>query len=162
MLTEKDLNHLRRCVSLAEEALLAGDGPFGSILVDSTGAVLYEDRNRTVTGADVTLHPELSIVRWAQSHLSLTERAASTVYTSGEHCPMCSTAHAFAGLGRIVYASSSVQRAKWFPGQTKIRLLPITDVVPGAIVDGPAPELEEEVKELYLREQKRSKSKSAS
>jgi hypothetical protein len=27
------------------------------------------------------------------------ERAASTVDTSGEHCPMCAAAHAWVGLG---------------------------------------------------------------
>ena len=30
---EVDLTHLRRCVLLAREALEAGDGPFGSVLV---------------------------------------------------------------------------------------------------------------------------------
>ena len=37
--------------------------------------------------------------------------AACTVYTSGEHCPMCSAAHAWVGLGRIVYAVSAPSSA---------------------------------------------------
>lgn len=32
--------------------------------------------------------------------LTAADRAAATVFTSGEHCPMCSAAHAWAGLGR--------------------------------------------------------------
>jgi hypothetical protein len=32
----------------------AGNSPFGSVLVDSTGKVLKEDQNRTITEADVT------------------------------------------------------------------------------------------------------------
>ncbi len=49
MLTEDVLavnEHLLRCVELAEEALAAGDAPFGSVLVDAQGKRLREDRNR--------------------------------------------------------------------------------------------------------------------
>src|SRR5690606_17246572 len=101
-----DLAHLRRCVELAREGLDAGDEPFGSLLVDASGVVRFEDRNR-VAGGDHTRHPEFEIARWAAANLSVEERRASTVYTSGEHCPMCSAAHAWVGLGRIVYATSS-------------------------------------------------------
>ena len=34
-ISEADLVHLRRAVELAREALDAGDGPFGSVLVDA-------------------------------------------------------------------------------------------------------------------------------
>jgi len=88
-LTPRDLIHLRRCVDLAREALADGDEPFGSVLVDPGGAVLHEDRNRTA-GGDQTRHPELELARWAAAHVAPEERPACTVYTSGEHCPMCS------------------------------------------------------------------------
>src|SRR3712207_7802897 len=65
---------------------------------------------------DTTQHPEFAIARWAATHLTPDERAAATVYTSGEHCPMCAAAHAWVGLGRIVYASSSAQLASWAAG----------------------------------------------
>ena len=39
------------------------------------------------------------------AHLPLAERATTTVYTTGEHCAMCAAAHAWAGLGRVVYAA---------------------------------------------------------
>ena len=39
---EQDLVHLTRCVALAEEALDAGHAPFGSVLVDPSGTVLFE------------------------------------------------------------------------------------------------------------------------
>jgi tRNA(Arg) A34 adenosine deaminase TadA len=106
--TEDDVRHLRRCVELAHEALEEGDEPFGSLLVDDAGQVLFEDRNR-VKGGDATQHPELAIARWATRHLAPHGRASATVYTSGEHCPMCAAAHAWVGLGRIVYAVSSSQ-----------------------------------------------------
>src|SRR5215211_3454694 len=103
-----ELKHVRRCVELATEALEAGDAPFGSVLVSGDGKVLAEDRNRA-SGGDATRHPEFELARWAATHMTPQERAKATVFTSGEHCPMCSAAHAWVGLSRIVYAVSSRQ-----------------------------------------------------
>ena len=111
--TEADLPHLRRCVELATEAVEAGDFPFGSVLVAANGTVLAEDRNREVTAGDATQHPEFALARWAATNLSPPDRAAATVYTSGEHCPMCAAAHGWVGLGRVVYVTSSEQTATW-------------------------------------------------
>jgi len=147
-----DLGHLRRAVSLARLALERGDEPFGSVLVSGGGDVLFEDHNHVVA-VDPTQHPEFAIARWAGANLSPDERAVATVYTSGEHCPMCSAAHAWAGLGRIVYAASSAQlgawRSAWGSPPSPVAPLSIRDVVPGAVVDGPAPELEAEVRSLH-------------
>src|SRR5690625_851973 len=112
MITDDDFTHLARCVELAAEALEDGNSPFGSLLVAGDGRVLFEDRNR-ISGGDATRHPEFAIARWAAENLTPQERAAATVYTSGEHCPMCAAAHGMVGLGRIVYASSSAQRSEW-------------------------------------------------
>jgi tRNA(Arg) A34 adenosine deaminase TadA len=149
-----DLVHLRRCVELAAEALEAGDEPFGSILVDGGGRVLVEDRNRVKEG-DQTRHPEFEIARWAANQLEPEQRAAATVYTSGEHCPMCSAAHAWVGLGRIVYAVSSDQLVNWLKGWDlapgPVAALPIGAVAPGVPVDGPVAELADNVMELHRR-----------
>ncbi len=151
--TDEDLDHLRRCVELAREALNDGDEPFGSVLVDPAGAVLHEDRNRTAAG-DQTRHPEFELARWAAENVPAETRSACTVYTSGEHCPMCSAAHAWVGLGRIVYAGSSEQLTAWRRGwgmpAPPVAPLPITTVAPGLPVAGPAPELEDELRELHL------------
>lgn len=151
---ETDLEHLRRCVALAGAALEAGDEPFGSVLVSVTGDRLFEDHNR-VSGGDRTRHPELAIARWAAERLSPPERAAATVYTSGEHCPMCAAAHAWVGLGRIVYAVSSARLSEWQSAwgapAGPVAPLPIRTVAPQVPVDGPAPELEQEMRELHER-----------
>ena len=153
-LSDVDLVHLTRAVALAREALLDGDEPYGTVLVDADGRVRFEDRNRT-QGGDETRHPEFEVARWSANHLTPQERAASTVYTSGEHCAMCSAAHAWVGLGRIAYAVSSAQivawRTGWGVGPSPVAALPITVVAPGIPVDGPAPTLEAEVKDLLRR-----------
>ena len=151
----QDVPHLRRCVELAAEAVAAGDYPFGSVLVAGDGRVLAEDRNRENTMGDATRHPEFELARWAAANLTAGQRAAATVFTSGEHCPMCSAAHAWVGLGRIVYVSSSEQLVGW---RTELGLptspvipLAINQVAPGLVVQGPVPGLDEEVHDLHRR-----------
>lgn len=152
MITDVDMKHLRRCVELAREALEKGDEPFGSVLVSGAGEVLFEDHNH-VAGGDHTRHPEFAIARWAAEHMTPEERSRATVYTSGEHCPMCAAAHGWVGLGRIVYASSSRQLAEWLAEwgvpPTRVRNLPIQQVIRDVVVDGPVPELAEQVRELH-------------
>lgn len=153
MISELDRIHLKRCVELAAEALAAGDEPFGSVLVSSSGEVLFEDHNH-VGGGDHTQHPEFAIARWAADNLSTEERAAATVYTSGEHCPMCAAAHGWVGLGRIVYASSSEQLSTWLSQlgvpESRVRALPVGEVIIDAVVDGPVQDLAESVRLLHV------------
>jgi tRNA(Arg) A34 adenosine deaminase TadA len=138
---EVDLRWLRRCVELAAEAVEAGDFAFGSVLVDGTGRLRAEDRNREISLADATRHPEFELARWAATNLTAGERRDATVYTSGEHCPMCAAAHAWVGLGRIVYAMSSAQLTALQPGTDRpVRPLAIQDVAPYVTVEGPGPE----------------------
>lgn len=155
MWSESEMKYLRRAVELAEEALVAGDEPFGSVLVGGDGQVLAEDRNRIVVTGDNTSHPEFELARWAAEHLTPEQRAAATVYTSGEHCPMCAAAHGWVGLGRIVYVSSSRQLKRWLDelgvASAPVSTLPIGDIVPGLKVEGPVPELLNQVHELHRR-----------
>ncbi|KMS73952.1 cytidine deaminase [Streptomyces viridochromogenes] len=151
---DTELPYLRRCVALATEALEAGDEPFGSVLVGADGEVLAEDHNRVASG-DRTRHPEFELARWSAARLTPEERAAATVYTSGEHCPMCAAAHAWVGLGRIVYVASSEQLTGWLAElgapAAPVRPLPIQEVAPDVAVEGPVPELTDDVRALHFR-----------
>lgn len=68
---------------------------------------------------------------------------------------MCAAAHGWVGLGRIVYVSSSRQLTQWraelgrAPGP--VRALPIQEVVPGAVVEGPIADLAEQVRDVHRR-----------
>ncbi len=151
---EAEMVHLRRCVELAAEAVAAGDEPFGSVLVGADGKVLAEARNRELSMADQTRHPEFELARWSTEHLTPAERAAATVYTSGEHCPMCAAAHGWVGLGRIVYVASSEQLVGWLAelgvSASPVRPLPAGHVAPGVRVEGPVPALTERIRELHV------------
>ena len=152
--SETDRMHLARCVELAEEAVETGNRPFGSILVSGDGRVLEEDYNRTGSG-DPTRHPEFALARWAADNLPADERAAATLYTSGEHCPMCATAHAWVGLGRIVFATSTKDLVAWLDefGAKPLPYKPIgtRELLPGHPIAGPDDSFREVVKALHGR-----------
>lgn len=153
--TDDDLRHLQRAVELATAALDAGDDPFGSLLVAGDGTVLAEEVNREASADDPTAHPELALARWAAAHLSPEDRRAATVYTSGEHCPMCAAAHAWVGLGRVVFAASGAQLAGWRAGwglaASPVAVLPISAVAPGVPVVGPVPPYDEAMRQVHER-----------
>lgn len=151
-MTPGDLTLLRHAIDLAREARAGGDQPFGALLVSGEGQVLAEERNSVVADRDVTAHAELKLARWASRALDVEERRRATVYTSGEHCPMCAVAHANAGLGRLVFAFSSRQLAQ-LTGDAGWRL-PVRDLFDrrglDTLVEGPATELTGEVTALHI------------
>lgn len=154
-LNSTDNHFLSLCVDLAEEALEAGDKPFGSILVDKEGTILAQARNR-INELNALAHPEYELAEWALNNLSLHQRQESTLYTSGEHCPMCAGAHGMASIGTVVYAASGRQLIEWLQEFDSvpplIHLIPIEEVVKNIIVRGPAEgELLERIKELHKR-----------
>ncbi len=152
MITDTDFDHLHRSVELATDALKKGNSPYGSVLVGADGTVLFEDHNHDGDG-DNTRHPEFEIARWAAENLKSEERKHAVVYTSTEHCPMCAGAHAWVGLGSVVYASSSRQVAGWYQAwgamTSPVAKLPLTDIAPGVTAKGPAPEFEEALYNLH-------------
>ncbi|MEV6278632.1 nucleoside deaminase [Nocardia sp. NPDC051832] len=154
-ITAEELDHLRRCVELAAEALAAGDRPFGSLLVDANGTRLAEDRNREITTGDPMQHPEIELARWAQRNLTPEECAAATMYTSGEHCPMCATANALVGIGRIVFVSSTAQLTNWLTewgkAQPAFGPIPLAEAAPGIEIAGPVEQLTDQMKDLYQK-----------
>lgn len=68
---------------------------------------------------------------------------------------MCAAAHGWVGLGRIVYASSWKQltgwRAQWGVPASPVRPLPIRDVAPGLVVEGPVDDLAADIRDLHRR-----------
>jgi tRNA(Arg) A34 adenosine deaminase TadA len=107
--TPDDNRLLRRAIELAGEARTAGNPPFGSLLVGPDGTVLAEERNTSITDADITAHPEQKLARWAARELDPATSAGTTMYTSCQPCNMCTGAIERSGLGRVVFALSGEQ-----------------------------------------------------
>lgn len=152
-LKDSDEKYLRRCLELAKEAEEAGDEAFGSVLVNETGEIVAEARNR-VNEKTILSHPEIDLACWAAENLSETERQKATMYTTGEHCPMCAAAHGWVGIGALVYLSSAQQLGEWQREfnltAAPIHFLPVEDIIKNVEVRGPAEgNLLVEVKNLH-------------
>ncbi len=154
-LTSTDFKHLEHCLLLAKESLKAGDKPFGSILVNQEGKVIAEARNR-VNELTPLAHPEFELAEWAANTLTVEERRGTTMYTTGEHCPMCSAAHGWVELGAIVYLSSAKQLQEWMgefnAPPSPIQFFPIEEIIPNIEFRGPASgDLLQEIKDLHTQ-----------
>ena len=106
---------LRRAIELSEEALAAGNMPYGSLLVGPGDEVLIEERNTVVTDGDISAHPEFKLALWASRSLTPEVARETTMYTSTHPCEMCAGAIARSGLGRVVFALSPEQHESIAP-----------------------------------------------
>ena len=68
--------------------------------------MLLEAENSVVTASDATGHAETNLVRKASAAYDRDFLAGCTLYTSTEHCPMCSGAIFWANIRRVVYGLS--------------------------------------------------------
>ena len=104
--------------AIAEAAL--GDYPFGTVIVHD-GDVLARGRNLDNQEKDPTAHGEMVAIRNFLKEHGPDLLKGTTLYTSGESCPMCMGAIVWCGIGRVVYGASIAQLA------TKIRQIMVTN-----------------------------------
>ncbi|MFO8059796.1 MAG: nucleoside deaminase [Bacillota bacterium] len=116
----RDEQMMRRCLQLAEQALEAGDHPFGAVIVDGVGNAVSEGRNREVTEYDPTWHAEMDAIRQATKSLQSNSLEGLTLYTNGQPCPMCSAAIRMTGISRVVFGAPS-------PAPLRAHPHPLTD-----------------------------------
>src|SRR6476659_7379791 len=103
--------HLLRAIELARRSRESGNHPFGSLLVDASGAVVLEAENTVVTEHDCIGHAELNLVRAAGMRFDAGALQGATLFASTEPCAMCSGAIYWSGIGRVVFALSSEELA---------------------------------------------------
>jgi tRNA(Arg) A34 adenosine deaminase TadA len=100
-----DTQAMERCLALAQEAVEAGDEPYGSVILRD-GALLAEGRNHENTDLDPTAHAETVAVRAACRAVGSLDLSGSTLYASFEPCAICALAIRRTGIARVVIAAS--------------------------------------------------------
>jgi tRNA(Arg) A34 adenosine deaminase TadA len=93
----------RQAIELARQARLAGNHPFGALLVVD-GKVTLSAQNTTRTDRDPTAHAETNLVAQAIRLLTPDQIRRSVLYTSCEPCAMCVGKMYWAGIRSIAYA----------------------------------------------------------
>jgi len=104
--TQADAELMQLAIDQAKE----GDYPFGAIIVRD-GKVLALGNNSTKRLHDPTAHAEMMAIRNFLSGHEPEELKQTTIYASGEPCPMCMGAIIWCGFERLVYAASIDQLA---------------------------------------------------
>jgi len=99
--TEQDVVFMR--LALEEAAL--GDFPFGAVIVRD-GEVLARGRNLGKQEQDPTAHGEMVAIRRFLAEYGPDKLKGTTLYTSGESCPMCMGAIVWCGISRVVFGAS--------------------------------------------------------
>jgi tRNA(Arg) A34 adenosine deaminase TadA len=101
---------VRHAIELARQARLAGDHPFGSLLV-LDDAVVLTATNTVNTDRDPTAHAETNLIAAAIRRLDPAQLGRATLYTSCEPCAMCAGKMYWAGIRSVVYALPSEELA---------------------------------------------------
>jgi tRNA(Arg) A34 adenosine deaminase TadA len=106
---ERDLQYLRRAITLSEEGVRAGEAPFGAMIVATDGRVLSETFSTTMGERDPTAHAEVRAIRLAARAFAPADLADATLYASAEPCAMCAAAIYWAKIPRVVFAASEMR-----------------------------------------------------
>ena len=111
---------VRQAIALARLARLAGNHPFGALLVVD-GAVALTAQNTVATDRDPTAHAETNLVTRAIKNLSPDQIRRGVLYTSCEPCAMCVGKMYWAGIRSIAYALPAEELALFAGGDFRSR-----------------------------------------
>jgi len=138
----------RHAIELARQARLAGNHPFGAVLVLDGEAVLSA-QNTVNTDRDPTAHAETNLVGQAIHRLSPDQIRRSVLYASCEPCAMCVGKMYWAGIRSVVYALSAEELASLAGGEF---VIPCAELFARAAekVSVTGPLLRNEAREVHL------------
>lgn len=106
-----DIQHLTRCIELADLSVNEGNHPFGALLVGADGTVLLEGKNSHSTDGGPG-HAEANVAREAAKKFDTETLRGSTLYTSVEPCTMCAGTTYWAEIGACVFGMTEKRLAE--------------------------------------------------
>jgi len=96
---------MRRAEELRDEALRAGDQPFGAVVLRGE-TIVGAARSRVVTDTDPTAHAELEAIRDAARRLRARDLSACLLVSTSRPCRMCEAAAGWSGISRMIYGEA--------------------------------------------------------
>lgn len=112
-----DESCMKEAIAEARKAATAEKMPFGAVLVDAEGKILFRAQNQCDQAkkrggsnlGDSTRHAEMELIRKYTTELPADQRASCTLYTSTEPCVMCAGAIYWSQVGRVVYGCKAAE-----------------------------------------------------
>lgn len=100
--------YMKIAIEEAYDGINAGDGgPFGAVIVKD-GKIIGRGHNRVVSNGDPTCHGEMEAIRDACKKMGTFDLSGSTIYTTGEPCPMCLGAILWANIEKVYYGCNVI------------------------------------------------------
>lgn len=100
--------YMKIAIEEAYDGINAGDGgPFGAVIVKD-GKIIGRGHNRVVKNGDPTCHGEMEAIRDACKRMETFDLSGSTIYTTGEPCPMCLGAILWANIEKVYYGCNVI------------------------------------------------------
>lgn len=96
-----------RALALRDQALRAGDQPYGAVVIDPSGRIIGEAPSRVVARGDTSAHAEREALREAMRELGRNDLSGMFLVSSARPCAVCEDAAAAAGIERMFHGTSS-------------------------------------------------------
>jgi len=96
---------MRRAEKLRDEAVRAGDQPYGAVVLRGE-QIVGEAPSRVVTHTDPTAHAEMEAIRDAARRLRTRNLADCWLVSTSHPCRMCEAAARWAGIERMVHGET--------------------------------------------------------
>ena len=100
---------MERALDEARRAYEKGEVPVGAVIVDSSGDILAQAHNLTVSTNDPTAHAELLAIRQAAAVMKNYRLTHTSLYVTVEPCCMCAGAMVWARIGRLIYGTADTR-----------------------------------------------------
>jgi tRNA(Arg) A34 adenosine deaminase TadA len=96
---------MRRAQALRDEAVRAGDQPYGAVVLKGEH-IVGEAPSRVVTHTDPTAHAEMEAIRDAARRLRTRDLSGCWLVSTSHPCRMCEAAARWAGIQRMVHGET--------------------------------------------------------
>jgi len=98
---------MRRAEALRDEALRAGDQPYGAVVLRGE-LIVGAAPSRVVTATDPTAHAEMEAIRDAVRRLRTRDLSGCVLVSTSRPCRMCEAAAGWAGISRMVHGAALI------------------------------------------------------
>jgi len=102
---------MRLAMEEAEKAVADDNAPFGVVVVDQDGNVIWKDHDRVSEKCDPTAHGEVNAIRYLCPKLNRLSLKGFTFYTTSEPCPTCLTAMIKAQVSKSYFGAKTEKTA---------------------------------------------------
>ena len=96
---------MRRAEAMRDEALRAGDQPYGAVVLRGE-SIVGAAPSRVVTANDPTAHAEIEAIRYAARRLRTRDLSGCVLVSTSRACRMCEAAAGWAGISRMVHGEA--------------------------------------------------------